>query len=75
MPPTLATPQLLVLLNSLPGDFKGGEYQHVEVKARFEQEHPFHCLLHVDSIRPLRPGETMHHRDFKPPAKPAEETR
>lgn len=72
IPPTLATPRLVVELKSLPGDYEGGNLQHVQIEARFEEESADHCILHVDSIRPLKPGETMHHPDFKPPEKPAE---
>jgi hypothetical protein len=70
IPETFASPRLLVELKSVPVDFKVELFQHVEVKAHFEDEVAEHCILHVDSIRPLKPGETMHHPDFKPPAKP-----
>lgn len=77
VPPTPATKLSTIVLESMPRDYDGKQWQHVEMKANFEEQPSSYSgyLLHVDSIRPLKPGETMHHRDFKPPAKPAEETR
>ena len=74
VPPTLATDLSVVMLKSVPGDYEGRLWQHVEIKAHFEKESGDYSV-HVDSIRPLEPGETMHHRDFKPPGKLAEKTR
>ena len=73
IPPTLATQQLVVALKSIPDDYEGKLWQHVEIKAHFEKESDGYSL-HADSIRPLKPGETMHHRNFKPPNKPSEES-
>ncbi|MHC4508988.1 MAG: hypothetical protein ACYTAO_08515 [Planctomycetota bacterium] len=71
IPPTLATKQSRIMLNSMPENYEAKLWQHVEITAHFQWE-PSEYSLHVDSIRPLKPGETMHHPDFKPPDKPSE---
>jgi len=68
IPPTLATQLSVIMLKSMPENCEPKQWQHVEVKAHFQKE-PSGYSLHVDSIRPLKPGETMHHPDFKPPHK------
>ena len=72
--PTPATRLAVTILESVPQVYKGRMWQHVEIKAHLEKESGEYSL-HVDSIRPLKPGETMHHCDFKPPEKLVEKSR
>lgn len=74
IPPTPTTTLLVLGLKSIPDYYKGAENQHVEIKGHFEQVSTDYTV-YVDKIRPLKPGETMHHPDFKPPKKPPEKTR
>ena len=61
----------LRFVRGLRGDERStiGHRVHVEVKARFEKVGDDYLLKvpSVRSIRPLKPGETMHHPSFKPP--------
>ena len=74
IPATPATDLLMIWFNSVPESQTIKHKQHVEIRAHFEKKSDCYSL-HVDSIRPLRPGETMHHPDFKPPEKPPKKTR
>ncbi|MHC4700880.1 MAG: hypothetical protein ACYTFQ_09920 [Planctomycetota bacterium] len=69
IPQTPTTRPVTILLDLLPEDYTARAGQHVEIKAHYEKDSGDYSL-HVDSIRPLKPGETMHHPNFKPPAKP-----
>ena len=74
IPSTPTTRAITIPLESVPENREGKAVERVEITAHFAKESGDYSL-HVDSIRPLKPGETMHHRDFKPPEKPAENQR
>ena len=67
---TPTTPTVVISLKSTLDHRVRRSGEHVEIKAHFEKE-PDGYFLRVDSMRPLKRGETMHHPDFKPPDKSA----
>jgi len=73
MPATPATDIVGIPPESMPKNHTIQTGRHVEITAHFEKKATGYSL-HVDSIRLLKPGETMHHPDFKPPEKPSQET-
>ena len=69
IPCTPTTPREEIPIQHLPEDFSDedfGNVEFVEIGAHFEKNNGDH-LLHVDWIRSLKPGETIHHPDFKAP--------
>ena len=70
MPATPATDPVRILPESMPEKHAAKTGRHVEITAHFEKKANDYSV-HVDSIRLLKPGETMHHPDFKPPDKPS----
>jgi hypothetical protein len=71
IPATPATDFALIKCKSIPDNYNKKTGEHLEIKAHFEKETDGYSL-HVDSVRPLKPGETMHHPGFKPPERPSE---
>ena len=74
VPATPATEPVWMPPKSMPESYTAKTGEHLEIKAHFEKESAGYSL-HVDSVRPLKPGETIHHPEFKPPNKPPEKTR
>jgi hypothetical protein len=68
IPATPATEPVWMQPKSMPENYTGEAGEHLEIEAHFERDSSG-CSQHVDSVRPLKPGETMHHPDFKPPEK------
>jgi hypothetical protein len=65
IPATPATELVVMPPKSMPENFVKKWGEHLEIKAHFEKDTDGYSL-HVDSIRPLKPGETMHHPGFRP---------
>ena len=57
-----------ISLYQLPEKYKTKYHTHVEIKGHFEKVDN-RRQLHIDSIRPLKPGETIHQPEFKPAEK------
>lgn len=78
VPATPVTELIGMSPKSMPKNYAPKTGEHLEINAHFEKEAAGYSL-HVGSVRPLKPGETMHHPEFKPPdkplTKPAEKTR
>lgn len=74
VPATPTTEPVWMPPKSMPENYAGKAGEHLEIKAHFEKE-PAGCSLHVDSARPLKPGETMHYPRFRPTNKPSEKIR
>jgi hypothetical protein len=68
IPATPATESVWIELKSMPDNYDKKNGEHLEIKAHYEKKTDGYSL-HVDSVRPLKPGETMHHPGFKPPEK------
>ncbi len=74
IPDTPTTKSEYLPLNTLPAKHDGTDGSHVEIQAHFVDQED-HYELHVDQVRKLKPGETMHHPDFKPPNKEIQPTK
>lgn len=68
IPDTPTTRSEYLPMHSLPEKHQGRGGSHVEIRAHFVKEEKGY-RLHVDSIKELKPGETMHHPNFNPPNK------
>ena len=68
VPETRLTPFVLLPLKTIPDGFCGTNNMPVEVEVKFELIGK-HRALNVESIRPLRPGESIHHPRFILPMK------
>lgn len=65
IPETPTTESRHYPIEKLPEKHDGTDGSHVEIRAHFVKGKDFYDL-HVDHVRPLKPGETIHHPDFKP---------
>jgi len=66
IPNTRATPYMALPLHVTPKGLPDYTGCHVEIRAHFVKDEDGY-LLHVDSLRLLQPGETIHKADYKPP--------
>lgn len=71
IPITPTTPEEWIKLHQIPGKHQVPDETHVEIKVHFKKQGKSHRIV-VDSMRKLKPGETMHHPDFRPPKKTSE---
>ncbi len=74
IPDTPTTKSEYLPLNTLPAKHGGTDGSHVEIQAHFADKED-HYELNVDQVRQLKPGETMHHPDFKSPNKEIQPTK
>ena len=65
VPATPVTESVWIKPMSMPDNYDKKNGEHLEIKAHFEKEIDFYSLF-VDSVRPLKPGETIHHPGFRP---------
>lgn len=66
IPHTRATPYMALPLHVTPKDLPDYRGSHIEIRAHFVRDEDGY-LLHVDKVRLLQPGETMHKADYQPP--------
>jgi hypothetical protein len=66
IPNTQAAPYMALPLHVTPKGLPDYRGCHVEISAHFVADEDGY-LLHVDKVRLLQPGETMHKEDYKPP--------